>query len=450
MDTMKKKIWLKIHVRGKAIKPKIRTLVAGFLLFAGIGLLGDFKPFYVNYNFPYGARALGMSNAFVAVADDLTAVALNPAGLAFMNYPRVDVSFRSGRINYDFLSQVGDNTNRVDLSASLKEINFFSLAVPALLLDMRFHFALSYYRYIPYGSSGEWRSSVAPGGDTFARDATGISFTGSGGLDVLGFSTSFLLLKGFSFGITLQQFINNGTMTYEYALPHGTAGLEVNEKLSGRNLVIGLLAKPMEDLVFAIAYHTRMSGTFNSQSTYRENGTVEVGENPGIYINIPARLSLGMAARLLPSVNLSYEFSKILWSRGTVGALPYPIGDNFSFQQSDIINHRLGIEGYIPLQKVEFFVRGGLSWERQLFVSSHDKKVILKGVSWGLGVRFSRKVSLDLAYMHQRGDWLESDLIVPTITGDAAIKNDVLALSFSYIFAPKLRPKPSFFNPGRK
>ncbi len=50
-------------------------------------LFCQYKPWYSHYNFVYGTKAMSMGNAFTAVADDLTAVFWNPAGLAAKRSP---------------------------------------------------------------------------------------------------------------------------------------------------------------------------------------------------------------------------------------------------------------------------------------------------------------------------------------------------------------------------
>ena len=47
-----------------------------------------FSGFQFNFNNP-GARSLGMGGAFVAVADDATAVIANPAGLVILQRPEL-------------------------------------------------------------------------------------------------------------------------------------------------------------------------------------------------------------------------------------------------------------------------------------------------------------------------------------------------------------------------
>src|ERR1700741_2906158 len=57
-----------------------------------------FSGFQFNFNNP-GARALGMGGAFVAVADDATAVIANPAGLTILQRPEISAEYKFQRYN---------------------------------------------------------------------------------------------------------------------------------------------------------------------------------------------------------------------------------------------------------------------------------------------------------------------------------------------------------------
>lgn len=76
---------------------KWKLLVPALLIVLGIPALGEtgglantetFGGFEFNFNNP-GARALGMGGAFIAVADDATAVVTNPAGLVILQRPEI-------------------------------------------------------------------------------------------------------------------------------------------------------------------------------------------------------------------------------------------------------------------------------------------------------------------------------------------------------------------------
>src|SRR5678816_4567659 len=68
-----------------------------------------FGGFQFNFNNP-GARSLGMGGAFVAVADDATAVVANPAGLTILQRPEVSAEYKFTR----FTNNINAFTNNPD------------------------------------------------------------------------------------------------------------------------------------------------------------------------------------------------------------------------------------------------------------------------------------------------------------------------------------------------
>jgi long-chain fatty acid transport protein len=79
---------------------KWQLLIHALLIGFGIPALGEaisntetFGGFEFNFNNP-GARALGMGGAFLAVADDATAVVTNPAGLLILQRPEISAEVK--------------------------------------------------------------------------------------------------------------------------------------------------------------------------------------------------------------------------------------------------------------------------------------------------------------------------------------------------------------------
>ena len=71
-----------------------------------------------------GARANGMGQAFVGVADDASATVTNPGGLMFLTRPQVYVEFKSS-FNDQSLDQFGDQ-----FESLRARISFFSVSAP--------------------------------------------------------------------------------------------------------------------------------------------------------------------------------------------------------------------------------------------------------------------------------------------------------------------------------
>ncbi|HET7380151.1 MAG TPA: hypothetical protein VFJ24_08945, partial [Gaiellales bacterium] len=95
-----------------------------------------FSGFQFNFNNP-GARALGMGGAFVAVADDATAVIANPAGLTILQRPELsgEVKFTRFTNTFEAFSNTpddafGDNFHSRDFHDSVVTPSFFSFVYP--------------------------------------------------------------------------------------------------------------------------------------------------------------------------------------------------------------------------------------------------------------------------------------------------------------------------------
>jgi long-subunit fatty acid transport protein len=114
------------------------------LAFGSAALAGDkglvnsetFSGFQFNFNNP-GARSLGMGGAFVAVADDATAVIANPAGLTILQRPELsaEVKFTRYRNTFEAVSNTpadafGENFRSRDFHDSVVTPSFFSFVYP--------------------------------------------------------------------------------------------------------------------------------------------------------------------------------------------------------------------------------------------------------------------------------------------------------------------------------
>ncbi len=420
----------------------------------------QFKPLYTYYNFSFGARAMGVSNAFTAVADDLSAVFWNPAGIAEFNTPQAYINYKNDELlyNYDEQQQAGtpyNNRYTRHLDSRLRTLDFLSVSVPAYFWDMKWSFALSYYRCVPYTMAGKFTENE----DSYVGNiATGynntVHFSGESGIDVLGFTAAYYLSDYFSLGITLQQFINSGEVNYRslYQYAAGSLNLEDNEtyteKLEGRNIILGLLFKPIKDVAVGVTYRTRLANIFESEyvNLYSHNGSTGVVENADrADVKIPPRLSLGVMVRLFPWMRFSADYFVIYWRLSHIyhdygqtddEAREFPVRNAYSFRQRDAVNLRAGLEFTVPVEKMTLFLRCGLFKENPLFpAGTGDSKVIkLIGYSLGLGLDVSSAVAFDFAYMKQKANWWEEGYFDPAAPVLTRYSNSMLRMSLIFRF----------------
>lgn len=418
------------------------TVFSLFVFFTSI-LFAEYKPFYTSYNFLYGTKSLSMGNAFVAVADDLTAIFTNPAGTSKFKAPSFYANYKIESVDYDYAAQVDDfggYSQEYDyhFTSKLKNINFLAISVPVVFWEVKWNFALGYYRYFPYGYKGHSQSTLTTLNDTKNTQDTRTDFSGSRGIDVLGFTTAFDLTKKIVFGVTIQQFFNSGTIRFD-SLPQapGCKDLAATDHMEGTNYIFGILYDIHKDVTIGFTYHTKLARPFHSEFQCREEGggkqeTATVSE-----VVIPEKFAIGTGIRLLPSFSLSYEFSRIYWSKGKIGDLAFPVRDDFSFSQTDILNHRFGMEYNAMVREVRIFVRTGVSWDRQLFRGGDDAKVTINGFAFGGGVFFMPGFMLELGYMYRRARWVEAGFFDPQSFIKTTYGSHTLSFGLTYRFGLK-------------
>ena len=129
-----------------ALAKRFSLLTAAILLAAGIATAQDVED-QLEYNFlGAGARANGMGDAFVAVADDATAIFWNPAGLFLLDRPETSFGFQfaSEKVEQDRRTQMllfasNDPGGSVGLS-------FASFVLPQRFGEKKFVFAFAIQR----------------------------------------------------------------------------------------------------------------------------------------------------------------------------------------------------------------------------------------------------------------------------------------------------------------
>ena len=434
-------------------------LLVVLLIFITSPVFPRFKAFYPDYNLSLGAKSCSLGNAFTAVADDLSAVFWNPAGIADFLNPMIHVNFRINSTSYDYPLQEtfeGESarTWESDFSSSLKNIDFISVSAPASLWNVKWNFALSYYRYFPYNQNGENVSRLTTEGGLTDIEKTILVFSGHNGIDVLGFSLAVYLSEYFSLGLTWQHFFNTGTIEYHIQSESEESITTFSERIRGQNLVIGCLFKAEKRIQLGFSYMTGLKNTLYSSLHY-ENLTDSVAEDreDQYEIYIPPRFSLAISIQPEKHWRLTYDFSKTFWSRATISIsgeteseLPFPLRNDYDLDQLDAVNHRLGMEIKFSVQNTPIFVRGGLFWEKQLFRDGQGEAIWMKGFSAGLGIHLLSKVVIDLAYMNRRADWKEAGYFQPDSWVDTRYRNHIFVLSVGYAF----KRTPGDVNPGNK
>lgn len=429
---------------------KARVLTLLLLLLSPL-LFCQYKPWLNFYNFTYGAKARAMGNAFTAVADDLTAAFWNPAGLAAKRSPEFYLSYKSlsQKHDYDLQDRILINDTKLYnyyFSSQLNQIDFFSVSAPAVIWKRNCTFALSYYRYVPYGLKGMAREVITYLHDRFDTQENTINFTGSEGIDVLAFSASAALTGHFALGVTLQQFFDSGSQHLSTEIANREYHSQFSEKLQGRNFVAGLLFSPFDFLRLGFTWHSGLRNNFVSTlltwEVNRKGEKINQLEDSCLArVVIPEQYALGALLRPAAWLDLSAEYSRLDWEKGTIEnyydfdvVLPYPQKGDWNQKQKNVRNLRFGAEARLPLRQWLLHLRGGWSADRQLYVDADDQAVVIKAYAAGLGCEFSRNLLLEIAYQSQKADWPEKGFFIKGPDVATHFRANAFNLSLTYRF----------------
>ena len=346
------------------------------------GLLNSetFSGFQFNFNNP-GARSLGMGGAFVAVADDATAVIANPAGLVILQRPELSAEVKFTRFNNTinaFSNTVADGpSNRVhsrDFDDSVVTPSFFSFVYPTERLVV----AAFVRELINYESTFETEG-------VFLSDPSGVGCAGlPAGLCRLLPVKSELEIRalnfGFGAGLNLQKenaWLPDIGASLEFSVGRirsrlerfGTSGatgppnpsdLRQTETVDGTDLGVGFnvgaLWHPVKDMGVGLVY--RRGPRYDVQQTINVIGGPSFIFDIGF--KVPDVSAVGVSYRFFERLTVAFEASYIQYSQ-LVEHFQVPLANSFAtkYEVDDALELHLGAEYVFFVKELPLAARVG-------------------------------------------------------------------------------------------
>jgi long-subunit fatty acid transport protein len=344
-----------------------------------------FSGFQFNFNNP-GARSLGMGGAFVAVADDATAVIANPAGLVILQRPEL-----SGEVKFTrFTNTIEAYSNTLaegatnslhsrDFDDFVVTPSFFSFVYPTERLVV----AAFIRELINYESNFETQGIffADPAGGivrlspvTSALEIQALNFGLGAGLNLakenpwlpsLGASLEFSVGRIRS---RLERFGTQGPTG-----PPDFSNLLQTETVDGTDLGIGFnvgaLWHPTKDMGVGIVY--RRGPRYDVQQTLTVTGGPSAVVDLGF--KVPDVAAAGISYRFFERLTVAFEATFIQYSQ-LVERFQVPLADSFAtkYKLDDAIELHLGAEYIFFVKDIPFAARGG-------FFTNPDHKIKYKG-----------------------------------------------------------------------
>lgn len=409
---------------------KIIYILIGIICFI-VFPVSDARPQFISISSsPHplgsGARALGMGNAFIAVADDATAASWNPGGLIQLETPEISMVLYNAIRTEDYVFMSHPETES-DERTNEFNINYLSAAYPFTLFGKNMVASLNYQRLYDMKQALKLNQHLR---GSFIDITHRISYKADGGLKALSPSYAIQVTEDLSFGFTLNFWTDamggrNGWREETRSLGEGTlatipvisteAIFEEYENASGFNFNLGVLWNITEMITFGATFKSPAKvdtdHSFVSKSTqefptlgmFSETNPPMIEDE--VELNFPLSYGAGLAFRFSDSLTASFDVYRTEWGnyyfRNEDGSRKSPI-DGRPRSESHInatTQVHLGAEYLFILEKTVIPVRGGVFYDPE---PSEDSSEDFYGFSFGTGVSLG-DVVIDAAYQYRWG-----------------------------------------------
>jgi len=433
-----------------------------------------------------GARAAGMADAFVAIADDATAASWNPAGLVQLERPELSLVYSFNRVRDEFFAPLDEEVNSTH-SVGNDELNYLSAVypLPFLMLGRNAVISLNYQRKYDFSRTFAFdfdKVDTLPSGrelNTFMD----IDFVQSGGLATISPAFAIELSHRLSVGVAVNlwrsSFLSDNSwkqhsrfetlVTEDVSSPQFgdytkviEGVLETRENyrdFSAENMTLGVLWNPVDKLSLGLRYDSGFSGDVDYRLDFHsfqfrrpdpaapdgiESGPLDTTTRERRSVRFPDFFAVGAAYRANDRLTFSLDVTRADWNDfylrkgdGTrislVDASELDDSDAPHFDPTYAV--RFGVEyAFVPKEPEErlghlWTLRGGLFFDQEPATgrTGADPKGSgnpddFYGGALGVGLLLRQRLNLDLAYQLRYGDNVNSDLI----RGIEGFREDVL------------------------
>lgn len=366
-----------------------------------------------------GARAMGLGGAFIAVADDATAVSFNPAGLAQLLQPEVSLVGRglSRKVGYEDFETSGQGrylaaTDTLSTNRRFDPI-FFSATAPLHLAGRNLALQLSVQRVFALNedSRRSLDETPLPGGTTGPSHLSQ-TLDQTGQIDAYAFALAYELSQRVLVGVSYQQW--RGRWDLSSGSVRSTAAGDTyvryqdSNALDGDNFNLGLIWRwPTWSLgiVRRTGFHAEYTFSARLDTNLPQGGIATAPFTTGLHW--PAGTGVGFAYRPSDRWLLTADVVHTLWStmRYMSSSARFNGQSFFDFDKGartpNATDFHVGAEFlHITTGGAVIPLRMGLSREPQPVVDgATGAQRVMKRVSLGTGLKWGR-LTLDGAYRY--------------------------------------------------
>ena len=401
-----------------------------------------------------GARALGMANAFISVADDATAASWNPAGLMQLQHPEFSFAFEALSQSSQINSTIHPESEGHD-TVDLQDFNYVSLLLP-FYLGTNMVVSLNYLKLYRFEKSLNFPINLsAKNSDDFDARFFNFEFDQDGSFSVLTPALAIVINRrlslGFSFNIWNDDITSSShfdkTRTSNGMLSFGSSsGLfhrRIDEEFvveEGYSFVVGGIYRFNEHWNLGMVIKPGFELDIDHKITEKNIQTGDFSENsPNDEIHeseleFPFIAGIGIAWRLNDALTLSSDITWTDWSKYVFrenNQLINPISGGLQSEGrlDDTFTIRTGCEYYLIRENYLIPLRFGLGYDPSPAVDSVDN---LYTINCGTGIQIG-SYNLDIGYEFRWGNNVNESLFQAIDATEDIRQHRVLA-SLIYYF----------------
>lgn len=402
-----------------------------------------------------GARAAGMADAFVAIADDATAASWNPAGLVQLESPEFSFVGSFNTVVEAFLSDGSHPEFPSSHNDDSLDVNFLSFVypLPFLIAGRNATLSLSYQQKFDLSRNFDvnFISSTDIFGSTFT-DSKNFRFNQDGSLGSITPAFAIEVTHRLSVGLAVNLWRDNPIAKNEFRQTINTrdeisvngvlvatidgVSIEEYKNVEGENFVVGVLWNATEKLNIGLRYNT----AFTADTDYTRIRMDSIGNVDNAAekrrLRFPDTWTVGVSYRVNDRLTLAFDTSITDWDDFTVETAA---GETFSLVDASNVNDpdertnfkptktfRLGAE-YVFLPKEPedtlprlWSLRGGLFYDEEpasgrpsgdRSIEGDGKPDSFFGFTVGAGLLAFQRVNIDLAYQLRYGNGVNGDFV---------------------------------------
>jgi long-chain fatty acid transport protein len=336
-----------------------------------------------------GAKAMGMANAFAAQADDPSALAFNPAGIAFQKGTQVQVGSTTILVPQTEFTGTTNISGTTIVSEKAKRDIFIAPTFYAItsLESMPLSFGIGVNSFHPLAKSWDTGSAFRDSAQNFSLKPINFQPTAAYRFNDLNLAVA----GGVDVTYAQASIQKNGYNTLGGLNPGGdiaTVGVDGTAVGYGYNL--GLLWKPVSSLSFGVAYRSKIKLSFEGDANYLALVDPAAIPNPtnsptidglkaslppkgttlkstvSADITLPDALTLGVAWKPNDQLTLEFDVERTGWSSFNSLAVNFgaPLTGNSNSEAKnweDVWAYRIGAQ-YAVTPK--FDLRAGYAYDK--------------------------------------------------------------------------------------